>query len=127
MLSLEAARERLLARAQPVGAERVPLADAVGRVLADPRVVAPVDVPPFPNSAMDGYAVRAADTPGTLALAGEVAAGMATLPSVEPGRAVRIMTGAPIPPGADAVVPVEDATEDGDTVALGAAAPGAHV
>jgi molybdopterin molybdotransferase len=81
-------------------------------------VNAAVDVPPFANSAMDGYAVRAADTPGRLRVIGEVAAGADGLPAVEPGTAVRIMTGAPLPPGADAVVPVEEVEETDDSVAI---------
>lgn len=132
MLSLDKALSRLLARAVVSSSERVPLADAAGRVLADPRIEAAVDVPAFDNSAMDGYAVRAADTPGTLALVGEVTAGMASLPTVTSGTAVRIMTGAPVPPGADAVVPVEEASEEASEeadgrVTLAAARPGAHV
>lgn len=127
MLPLADALARLLARASPMPDERVALADAGGRVLADPKVVAALDVPGFDNSAMDGFAVRSADTPGTLALVGEVAAGMATLSAVEAGTAVRIMTGAPMPPGADAVVPIEEATEGEATVVLAAARPGAHV
>jgi molybdopterin molybdotransferase len=127
MLSLDDALARLLARAEPMAGEPVDLAGAAGRVLADPRIVAAVDVPSFDNSAMDGYAVRAADTPGTLAMVGEVTAGMAALPSVAAGTAVRIMTGAPMPPGADAVVPIEEAEEVGGTVKLADARPGAHV
>jgi molybdopterin molybdotransferase len=119
MLTLDEAYRRLLARARPAGTETVPLADAVGRVLAEPKVVAAVDVPPFANSAMDGYAVRAADLPGRLRLVGEIAAGAATtLPSLEAGTAVRIMTGAPLPPGADAVVPLEEAEEADGTVSI---------
>jgi molybdopterin molybdotransferase len=127
MLSLEEAYRRLLARATPTEGQSVPLIDAVGRVLVDPKVEAALDVPGFDNSAMDGYAVRAADTPGTLPLAGEVAAGMAVLPTVAAGTTVRIMTGAPLPPGADAVVPLEEATEADGVVELAGAAPGAHV
>ncbi len=127
MLSLDEALARLLARAEPMPGEPVALADAAGRVLADPGIVAAVNVPAFDNSAMDGYAVRAADTPGTLALVGEVTAGMATLPTVDAGATVRIMTGAPMPPGADAVVPMEEADEGDDVVALAEARPGAHV
>ena len=85
------------------------LADALGRVLAE-RVVAGEDVPPFANTAMDGYAVRAADTAGApvqLDVVGTLAAGSAPDVEVGPGQAVRIMTGAPIPAGADAVVMVE--------------------
>jgi molybdopterin molybdotransferase len=127
MLSLDEAYARLLARASLTDGETVPLIDAVGRVLVDPKVVAGLDVPGFDNSAMDGYAVRAADTPGTLPLAGEVAAGMAVLPTLEAGTTVRIMTGAPLPPGADAVVPIEEANESDGVVELAGASPGAHV
>jgi molybdopterin molybdotransferase len=118
MLTLDEAYGRLLGRSRLAGTEMVPLADAVGRVLAEPKVIAAVDVPPFANSAMDGYAVRAADTPGRLRLAGEIAAGATSLPSVEVGTAVRIMTGAPLPSGADAVVPIEDADESDGVVSI---------
>lgn len=118
MLPLEEASRRLLARARLTDAEPVPLAEALGRVLVEPRVVAAVDVPPFANSAMDGFALRAADAPGSLRVAGEVRAGAGELPTVEPGTAVRIMTGAPIPPGADTVVPLEEAIESGGTVSI---------
>ena len=118
MLTLDEALGRLMAHASLVGSERVGLTDAAGRVLADSRIVAAVDVPPFANSAMDGFALRAADAPGVLRLAGEVAAGVASVSAVEPGSAVRIMTGAPLPPGADAVVPLEDAGESDGAVAV---------
>lgn len=128
MLSLDEALRRLLARAEVAPAEQVALADAAIRVLADPRIVSAVDVPAFDNSAMDGYAVRATDTPGSLEVTGEVTAGMASPPTVVAGTTVRIMTGAPLPPGADAVVPVEQASEEADgRVALAEARPGAHV
>ena len=127
MLSLEAASARLLEHARSVGEETVELADAVGRVLVEPQVVAAVDVPPFANSSMDGFAVRAADAPGILRVAGEVAAGAASLAAVETGTAVRIMTGAPLPPGADAVVPLEDAIEADGRVVIAAGAAGAFV
>ena len=127
-LPLEEAQRRLSARAQQTPGEEVALADAAGRVLVEPLVRAPFDVPGFANSAMDGYAVRAADTPGTLRVVGEVAAGMASLPTVSPGTTVRIMTGAPLPPGADAVVPIEAAAPENDgSVTLAEAAVGAHV
>ena len=87
--------------APPSRAESVPLTAALGRVPAARTITAAVDVPPFANSAMDGFAVRAADLPGTLRLVGEVAAGVANLPTVAEGTAVRISTGAPLPPGAD--------------------------
>ena len=77
MLSLDEALARLLDGSRPTEPETVALADAVGRVLVEPRVIASIDVPPFANSAMDGFAVRAADAPGPLRLAGEVAAGAA--------------------------------------------------
>ncbi len=127
MLTLDEAQARLLARARPTGAETVPLADAVGRVLAEPRIRAAIDVPPFTNSAMDGYALRAADAPGELRVIGEVAAGAAELPQVGEGTAVRIMTGAPVPPGADTVVPIEDVTETDATVVVPAVPIGANV
>jgi molybdopterin molybdotransferase len=128
MLSLEEAKARLLAHARPTREERVALADAAGRVLADPRIVAAVDVPPFANSSMDGFALRAADTPGVLRVAGEIAAGAGSLQSVEGGTAVRIMTGAPLPPGADSVVPIEDVAEsDGAVSVRSPVTPGAFV
>ena len=97
-------------------AEMVALSDSLGRVLAA-DVVAATDLPPWDNSAMDGYAIRAADVAGAteaapvlLRVAGEVAAGSASETAVLPGRALRIATGAPMPPGADAVVAVEQTT-----------------
>jgi molybdopterin molybdotransferase len=127
MLSLDEASRRLLARAHLTMQQSVPLADAVGRVLVEQRVIAAVDVPPFANSAMDGFAVRAADTPGRLRLVGEVAAGSSDLPAVEAGTAARIMTGAPMPPGADAVVPIEEAKDDTDAVTVGGVPSGRYV
>ncbi|WP_024799435.1 gephyrin-like molybdotransferase Glp [Nocardia sp. BMG51109] len=96
--------------------DAVPMTDALGRRLAE-DVRAPVDLPVFRNSGMDGYAVRAesvAVTPVTLPLAGVVAAGQPGLAALPPGSAMKVMTGAPIPPGADCVVPVED-TRAGET------------
>jgi molybdopterin molybdotransferase len=118
MLSLDEAYRRLIARAELTDGESVALADAVGRVLVEPKVIAAVDVPPFDNSAMDGFAVRAGDAPGPLRVIGEVAAGAAELPPVRTGTAVRIMTGAPLPPGADAVVPIEEAEESDGVVVM---------
>jgi molybdopterin molybdotransferase len=85
----------------------VPIASAAGRVTAE-EVRAQVDLPPFASSAMDGFAVRAADLPGTLAVAGESAAGSPFGGDLEAGTAVAISTGAVVPEGADAVIPVED-------------------
>jgi molybdopterin molybdotransferase len=127
MLTLDEAYRRLMARAQLTGEEEVPLAAASWRVLADPRVIAPRDVPPFTNSAMDGYALRASDTPGALRIVGDVAAGAGALPDVSAGGAVRIMTGAPLPPGADTVVPLEDAQESRGVVTVALTSPGAFV
>ncbi|MGH9053480.1 MAG: molybdopterin molybdotransferase MoeA [Acidimicrobiia bacterium] len=96
----------------------VPLGQALGLALAAP-VTAPHDVPPFANSAMDGYAVRATDTadaPVTLEVVEDVAAGHLARGRVEEGAAIKIMTGAPIPDGADAVVRVEDTAPQGDSV-----------
>ena len=121
MLTLDEAYQRLLERAHPTKTERVSLADAVGRVLNEPMVLAAVDVPAFANSAMDGFAVRAADAPGRLRVVGEIAAGSEELPTIEPGTAVAIMTGAPMPPGADAVVPIEEADEADGFVSIGGA------
>jgi molybdopterin molybdotransferase len=128
MLSVEEALARVLAGAKLTDVESVPLLSAVGRVPATLIVVAEVDVPPFANSAMDGYALRSADAPGDLRLVGEVAAGAGELPTVLSGTTVRIMTGAPIPPGADAVIPLEVAQElDDDLVRLPATTVGASV
>jgi molybdopterin molybdotransferase len=127
MLTLEEAQRRLLARARITGEEEVLLAAAAGRVLAEPRVVAPMDVPPFANSAMDGFALRASDTPGTLRIVGEVAAGAGELPDASVRTAVRITTGAPLPPGVDTVVPLEEARESDGTVTLPVTTAGAFV
>jgi molybdopterin molybdotransferase len=127
LLPLADAYRRLLARAHPTDGQEVLVPAALGRVLVEPRIIAAIDVPPFSNSSMDGYAVRAADTPGMLPLAGEVAAGAAAHVVLRPGSAMRIMTGAPLPPGADAVVPLEEATEADGAVRLQRAQPGAYV
>jgi molybdopterin molybdotransferase len=128
VITLEEATSRLVAMAPPSRVESVPLTAALGRVPAPRTITAPVDVPPFANSAMDGFAVRAGDLPGTLRLVGEAAAGVADLPSVVPGAAIRISTGAQIPPGGDAVVPIEDATETEGAVQVSESVqPGAYV
>src|SRR5205085_5774935 len=103
--------------------------EALGLVLAR-DVVSPEAVPPFPNTAMDGFAVRAADTsaaPATLKVVATLAAGAAPTTPVGPGEAIRIMTGAPMPDGADAVVMVERTRVDGDNVVVEVAQPGEHV
>ena len=122
MLSVDEALERLLAGATVVPEiEQAPALEATGRVLAQPQVSA-LDVPPMDNSAMDGYALRFADVraPGTrLRVAQRIAAGSVGGPLV-PGTAARIFTGAPIPPGADAVVMQESCIADGEQVAVNA-------
>lgn len=118
LLPLDDARAHVLERVRgPLEAEVVPIADAVGRIAAQ-TVEADEPVPPFDNSAMDGYAFRAADATGELVELTAVAttlAGQGPAAEVQPGQAVRIMTGAPMPAGADAVVPVEitELTVDG--------------
>lgn len=108
----DTARARIEANVAPLGTELRPLAEAVGRVLAQP-LVAPFDVPHFDNSQVDGYAVRSGDQ-GLRQIVGESAAGGSAPPFVGPGDAVRIFTGAPLPDGADAIVMQEDVTvEDG--------------
>jgi molybdopterin molybdotransferase len=114
MLTVAEAGERILADVRPLSVERLPLLDSLGRVLAAP-VMAPMTIPPWDNSAMDGYAVRASDIEGataerpvTLAVLETVAAGAFPSRRVEAGSATRIMTGAPLPEGADTVVRVED-------------------
>jgi molybdopterin molybdotransferase len=120
--SVEAARDAVLALALPLEPETVPVELAVGRVLAAPAIAA-VTLPPWDNSAMDGYAVRSADlttasaaAPVSLDVIGDAAAGRPWSGGIGPGQAVRIATGAPIVDGADAVIPVERtafATADG--------------
>jgi molybdopterin molybdotransferase len=127
MLSVEEARARILTTARVTDPERVPLLAAAGRVPASFSLTAAQDVPPFDNSAMDGFALRAADAPGELLIVGEVAAGEGSLPDVAPGTAVRIMTGAPMPPGTDAVIPLEVVKEAGDRVRVPATTVGAFV
>ncbi len=109
MRTVSAHLSEILSRLTPLPPARAALLEAAGRVLAEP-VTAPVDLPPFDNSAMDGYAVRAADLeplPAVLPVVGDVPAGDPGRAALTPGHAARIMTGAPIPPGADTVIPVE--------------------
>jgi molybdopterin molybdotransferase len=106
--------------------ETIALAAAQGRFLAG-ALHATRPLPGFDNSAMDGYAARSADLPGTLPVIATVAAGDVRREPVPTGAAVRIFTGAPLPPGVDTIVMQEDATRDGDRVTLPAAAIGDHV
>src|SRR5439155_6018079 len=113
-LSVEEAQARALAVVRRVGPERASVRATLGRVLAE-EVSAPGDVPPHDDSAMDGFAVLAADS-GERRIIGEAAAGHPFLGSLHSGEAVRIMTGAPLPEGADAVVMVEFSQLSGDRV-----------
>ena len=106
LLSIGEAQQLILARARPLPAEPVPIEAAAGRVLAQGARAA-VDLPPFPSSAMDGFAVRAADTPGRLPVVGRIPAGAPAAGSLEPGQAMGIATGGVVPDGADAVIPIE--------------------
>ena len=120
MPSYTEARSIILDRIAPLGGERVGIVDAAGRVLAE-ELIAPWEMPLCDNSAMDGYAVRSADCaaiPATLTVTGYIPAGGEVTGSVEKGCAIRIMTGAPLPPGCDAVVPVEETEEGGETVRI---------
>lgn len=134
-------RSAALALVAALPVQRVSLAEALGRVLGE-DVTAGTDLPRWDNSAMDGYAVQAADTadaadgPVALDVVGDLPAGSAADPAVLPGTAVRIMTGAPVPQGADAIVPVEDTDGGADEGSEGGhpavrvlrpASPGAHI
>jgi putative molybdopterin biosynthesis protein len=119
LLSLEDAKSRIaeVFSPKPLGAEEVPLSEAAGRVLAE-DVISPIDVPPFSRSTVDGYAVKAADTfgaeenkPAALKIVGSVAVGAVSKISVRRSETAVIVTGAPLPRGADSVVMLEDASE----------------
>lgn len=125
MISIEEALDRILGYVDVLPAEEKPLLDALGQVL-DEDIAATFDIPPLDNTAMDGYAVRATDTAGatdespvTLRVIGEVAAGYEYAGQVEQGTAVRIMTGAPVPAGADTIVPFEETDEPFDRAPSG--------
>jgi molybdopterin molybdotransferase len=118
VISVEEASARILGTVLPLGEEDVKLGDAAGRVLAQ-DVRSPVTLPPWDNAGMDGYAVRAADLMQintTLPVAGVIAAGARTTSELAPGTAMRIMTGAPVPGGADTVIRVEDTDRGTDFV-----------
>ena len=129
LLSVAEAQTLVLARVAPLSAERVPLELAGERVLAE-DVVAGRALPAHTDSAMDGYAVRAADTPpgGRLPVVGAIAAGDAGEAPLAPGTATRIFTGAPLPPGADAVIIQENTVREGDHIVVQVAVlPGENV
>jgi molybdopterin molybdotransferase len=127
LLSIDAALARVLSRARPLESERVPVAACAGRVLAE-DVAARADLPPFPSSAMDGYAVRAEDTPGRLRVVFRIAAGLPAERALEAREAMAIATGGAVPHGADSVVPIEAVAEiDNNLVVDEAVATGSHV
>ncbi|HEY2091531.1 MAG TPA: gephyrin-like molybdotransferase Glp [Thermoanaerobaculia bacterium] len=126
-LAVEQAQQRVLELVTPLGTERVALDDSLHRVLAD-DVVATRDVPERDNSAMDGYALMAEDTPGTLRVIEDIPAGSVPQRRVERGTAARIMTGALVPEGADAIAQVELTDAGSETVRINQqVAPGTHV
>jgi molybdopterin molybdotransferase len=115
LLPLDEAIAEVLSRAMPLPSESVPLAEARGRVLAEPARAA-VDLPPFASSAMDGFAVRSADTPGTLIVVDRIAAGRPAGRALGAGEAMGIATGGVVPDGADAVAPIEDVVDHDNSV-----------
>jgi molybdopterin molybdotransferase len=127
LLSIEEAQRLVLERAEPLAAERAALEDAAGRVLAE-AARSITDLPPFASSAMDGFAVRSADTPGTLPIVARIAAGRPAPRGLDPREAMGIATGGVVPAGADAVIPFEYVVESENTVEIAeAVAPGANV
>ena len=120
LLSLAKAQSRVLERVEPLEGEAVPVAQASGRVVAqDAHAV--VDLPPFPSSAMDGFAVRSADTPGRLPVVARIAAGIPAPRALGAGEAMGIATGGVVPDGADAVVPIEYVVDNDNYVEIPAA------
>jgi molybdopterin molybdotransferase len=127
LLSIGEAQQLILAHARPLPAEPVPIEAAAGRVLAQGARAA-VDLPPFPSSAMDGFAVRAADTPGRLPVAGRIPAGAPAAGSLEPRQTMGIATGGVVPDGADAVVPIEYVVDNDNEIEVERSVEtGAHV
>jgi molybdopterin molybdotransferase len=127
LLTVEAAQALVLDRTQALPVEQVALRDALGRVTAEP-VAARVDLPPFDSSAMDGYAVRATDLPGRLAIVDSSAAGSPATRPLGAGEAIEISTGGVVPTGADAVIPVEYVVTGGNEISVKTALePGTNV
>lgn len=129
LISVSEAQRLVLERAKPLDAERVPVERAAGRVLAD-SVAAVTDLPPFPSSAMDGFAVRADDAaPGVrLPVVARIAAGEPAQRPLSAGEAMAISTGGAVPDGADTVVPLELVEDSGDAIEIGeAVTPGSNV
>lgn len=126
MLSVLEARERMLSAVSAGESERIAIEDCAGRVLAQ-DVRSDRAQPPFRASAMDGYAVRAADTPGRLRVVGESAAGRAHIGALSQGETVRISTGANVPEGADTIVIQEDVSREGDWIDAPETRPARHI
>ena len=134
MITVEEALDRILSRVQPLGYERVSLMEALGRVIAE-DTYANRDLPPFDNSGMDGYAVKQTDIqnasqdhPVRLKVVGDLPAGCVSTETLAKGQAIRIMTGAPIPKGADTIIPVEETEKDDVFVLIFKAVfPGEHI
>jgi molybdopterin molybdotransferase len=126
LLTIDEALAVVLELAVPSESEDVPVAMAADRVLAEPAL-AVGDLPPFDSSAMDGYAVRAADTPGTLQVVDQSAAGRPARLPVQAGEAIAISTGAVVPEGADAVVPIEQVAVRGDAIEAERVAPAENI
>jgi molybdopterin molybdotransferase len=117
LLTIEEALSLVLTHARPLPSEPVPVSAAAGRILAEPAHAAAA-LPPFPSSAMDGFAIRAADAPGVLPVVLRIAAGRPATRALQPGEAMGIATGAPVPDGADTVVPLERVVDHGNSVAV---------
>ena len=127
LLSLADAQARVLARVEPLGTEAVAVGEAAGRFLAGDALAA-VDLPPFPSSAMDGFALRASDTPGRLPVVARIAAGVPAPRPLRDGEAMAIATGGVVPEGADVVVPIEYVVEVDNSVEINeAVAQNAHI
>jgi molybdopterin molybdotransferase len=134
MITVEEALDKILSHIQPLGFEKISILEALGRVIAE-DIYAPRDIPPLDNSGMDGYAVRYEDVkqatsnhPIRLEVIEDLPAGFVSSKTVVKGQAIRIMTGAPIPKGADAVVPVEDTKKvDGSVLVLKSIPLGEHI
>jgi molybdopterin molybdotransferase len=134
MLTVDEALNKLLSHIQPLGIEKVSLLEGLGRVIAE-DMVAPRDLPPYDNSGMDGYGVRHEDVknateanPARLEVIEDLRAGFFSEKTLKQGQAIRIMTGAPIPRGADSIVPVEDTQKgNGFVTILKAGLPGGYI
>jgi molybdopterin molybdotransferase len=134
MISVDEALDKIFSHIRPLGSEKVSLLDSLGRVIAE-DIYAKRNIPPLDNSAMDGYAVRwedirnaSQDHPIRLEVIEDLAAGFISTRTLEKGKAIRIMTGAPVPKGADTVIPVEESKkEDGFALIFKTAAPGENI